>query len=95
MIFLHCEVRVFAGVFVLVTARISLDMVFLLTCTGWLRPIRSASMAKRYELNDKQWARIADMLPGKTSDRLVVNGVLWVHDPEQTSPVRIGHRRRL
>jgi hypothetical protein len=52
-------------------------------------------MAKQYELNDKQWARIADMLPGKTSDRLVVNGVLWVHDPEQTSPVRIGHRRRL
>jgi hypothetical protein len=52
-------------------------------------------LAKRYELKDQQWARIADMLPGKTSDCLVVNGVLWVHDPEQTSPVRIGHRRRL
>jgi hypothetical protein len=34
-------------------------------------------------------------LPGKWSDRLVVNRVLWVHDPEQTSLVRIGHRRRL
>jgi transposase len=42
--------------------------------------------AKRYELNDKQWARIADLLPGKTTDpgrtgrdnRLFVNGVLWV-----------------
>jgi transposase len=43
-------------------------------------------MAKRYELNDQQWARIADMLPGKKSDpgrtardnRLFVDGVLWV-----------------
>ena len=43
-------------------------------------------MTKRYELNDKQWARIEDMLPGKKSDpgrtatdnRLFVNGVLWV-----------------
>jgi transposase len=43
-------------------------------------------MAKRYELNDQQWARIADLLPGKVSDpgrtakdnRLFVNGVLWV-----------------
>src|SRR6201997_3981684 len=43
-------------------------------------------MAKRYELNDQQWARITDMLPGKKSDpgrtakdnRLFVNGVLWV-----------------
>ena len=43
-------------------------------------------MAKRYELNDQQWARIAEMLPGKKSDpgrtakdnRLFVNGVLWV-----------------
>ena len=43
-------------------------------------------MAKRYELNDGQWARIADMLPGKKGDagrtakdnRLFVNGVLWV-----------------
>jgi putative transposase len=43
-------------------------------------------MAKRYELNDWQWARIAGMLPGKKSipgrtakdNRLFVNGVLWV-----------------
>ena len=43
-------------------------------------------MAKRYELNDTQWARIAEMLPGKKTDpgrtaadnRLFVNGVLWV-----------------
>ena len=42
-------------------------------------------MAKRYELNDQQWARIAEMLPGKKSDpgrtgkdnRLFINGVLW------------------
>jgi hypothetical protein len=25
-------------------------------------------MAKEYELNDQQWARIAEMLPGKKSD---------------------------
>jgi putative transposase len=25
-------------------------------------------MARRYELNDQQWARIAEMLPGKQSD---------------------------
>lgn len=43
-------------------------------------------MAKRYELNDQQWARIADLLPGKKSDpgrtaadnRLFVNSVLWI-----------------
>lgn len=43
-------------------------------------------MAKRYELNDQQWVRIADILPGKKSDpgrtakdnRLFVNSVLWV-----------------
>ena len=43
-------------------------------------------MAKRYQLNDQQWGRIAEMLPGKKSDpgrtakdnRLFVNGVLWV-----------------
>ena len=43
-------------------------------------------MAKRYELDDHQWARIAEMLPGKKSDpgrtakdnRLFVNAVLWV-----------------
>lgn len=41
---------------------------------------------KRYELSQAQWDRIADLLPGKTSDpgrtaadnRLFVNGVLWV-----------------
>jgi len=25
-------------------------------------------MAKRYELKDQQWARIAEILPGKKSD---------------------------
>lgn len=43
-------------------------------------------MAKRYELSDAQWERIAALLPGKASDpgrtaadnRLFVNGVLWV-----------------
>jgi transposase len=42
--------------------------------------------AKRYELSDKQWERIAELLPGKITDpgrtgrdnRLFVNGVLWV-----------------
>ncbi len=41
---------------------------------------------KRYELDDRQWARIEHLLPGKASDpgrtgsdsRLFVNGVLWV-----------------
>lgn len=43
-------------------------------------------MAKRYELSEPQWRRIADLLPGKSGDpgrtgvdnRLFVNGVLWV-----------------
>ena len=43
-------------------------------------------MAKRYELSDTQWDRIAPLLPGKPGDpgrtgsdnRLFVNGVLWV-----------------
>ena len=43
-------------------------------------------MAKRYELTDGQWKRIAPRLPGKKGDpgrsaadnRLFVNGVLWV-----------------
>jgi transposase len=43
-------------------------------------------MAKRYELSDTQWRRIAALLPGKAGDpgrtgsdnRLFVNGVLWV-----------------
>ena len=42
--------------------------------------------AKRYELSEAQWARIAPLLPGKAADpgrtgsdnRLFVNGVLWV-----------------
>ncbi len=42
-------------------------------------------MVKRYELSDAQWARIADLLPGKPGDpgrtgsdnRRFVNGVLW------------------
>ena len=44
------------------------------------------AMAKRYELSDQQWERIAPVLPGKAGDpgrtgadnRLFVNGVLWV-----------------
>ena len=43
-------------------------------------------MAKRYELTDSQWARIASLLPGKAGDpgrtavdnRQFVDGVLWV-----------------
>ena len=43
-------------------------------------------MAKRYELTDAQWERVADLLPGKAGDpgrtaadnRTFVNGVLWV-----------------
>jgi putative transposase len=43
-------------------------------------------MAKRYELTDAQWVRIAELLPGKATDRgvtakdnrLFVNAVLWV-----------------
>ena len=42
--------------------------------------------AKRYELSQAQWERIAPLLPGKAGDpgrtaadnRLFVNGVLWV-----------------
>lgn len=42
--------------------------------------------AKRYQLSETQWARIATLLPGKVGDpgrcgvdnRLFVNGVLWV-----------------
>ena len=43
-------------------------------------------MAKRYELSDDQWRKIADLVPGKVGDpgrsgednRRFVNGVLWV-----------------
>jgi transposase len=66
-------------------------------------------MAKRYELTDAQWARIADLLPGKAGDpgrtaadnRLFVNGVLWVlrsgahwHDlPERYGKWKSVHKR--
>ena len=66
-------------------------------------------MAKRYELSDAQWARIADLLPGKVRDpgrtaadnRLFVNGVLWVlrsgahwHDlPERYGRWKSVHKR--
>lgn len=43
-------------------------------------------MAKRYELSDEQWQKVADLVPGKVGDpgrsgddnRRFVNGVLWV-----------------
>jgi transposase len=43
-------------------------------------------MASRYEWNEKQWNRIADLLPGRketvgrtaADNRLFVNSVLWV-----------------
>lgn len=43
-------------------------------------------MAKRYELSDEQWRKVADLVPGKEGDpgrsgddnRRFVNGVLWV-----------------
>src|SRR3982751_3433995 len=43
-------------------------------------------MASRYELNERQWNRIAALLPGRTEtvgrtavdNRVFVNGVLWV-----------------
>jgi transposase len=43
-------------------------------------------MASRYELNEGQWNRIADLLPGRketvgrtaADNRVFVNGVLWV-----------------
>ena len=66
-------------------------------------------MAKRYELSDRQWQRIADFLPGKTGDpgrtgaddRLFVNGALWVlrsgahwHDlPERYGKWKTAHKR--
>lgn len=66
-------------------------------------------MAKRFELMDEQWERIADLLPGKARDpgrtaadiRLFVNGVLWVlrsgahcHDlPDRYSKPKSVHKR--
>lgn len=65
--------------------------------------------AKRYELNEAQWRRIAPLLPGKAGDpgrsgvdnRLFVNGVLWVlrsgahwHDlPERYGKWKTLHKR--
>lgn len=42
--------------------------------------------AKRYELSDEQWSKIASLLPGKAGDpgrtasdnRVFINGCLWV-----------------
>jgi transposase len=65
--------------------------------------------AKRYELSEVQWQRIAPLLPGKAGDpgrsgadnRLFVNGVLWVlrsgahwHDlPERYGKWKSLHKR--
>jgi len=65
--------------------------------------------AKRYELSDAQWRRIATLLPGKAGDpgrsgadnRLFVNGILWVlrsgahwHDlPERYGKWKSLHKR--
>ena len=64
---------------------------------------------KRYELNGKQWDRIAPLLPGKVGDpgrsgadnRVFVNGVLWVlrsgahwqHLPERYGKWKSVHAR--
>ena len=66
-------------------------------------------MAKRYELTQAQWDRIAHLVPGKAGDpgrsgadnRLFVNGVLWVlrsgahwHDlPERYGKWKSVHKR--
>ena len=66
-------------------------------------------MAKRYELSDAQWRRIAPLLPGKKSDpgrtaednRLFVHACLWVlrsgahwHDlPERYGKWKSIHKR--
>ncbi len=66
-------------------------------------------MVKRYELSERQWRRIAELLPGKIGDpgrtgadnRLFVNGVLWVlrsgarwHDlPERYGKWKTAHKR--
>lgn len=47
---------------------------------------REGEMVKRYELTDRQWSAIRELLPGKPGDpgrsgrdnRAFVNGVLWV-----------------
>ncbi len=64
---------------------------------------------KRYELSEKQWARIGPLIAGKASDpgrtgtdnRLFVNAVLWVirsgahwHDlPERYGKYKTVHKR--
>ena len=66
-------------------------------------------MAKRYELSDRQWQRISELVPGKLGDpgrtgadnRRFVNGVLWVlrsgahwHDlPERYGKWKSLHKR--
>ena len=66
-------------------------------------------MVKRYELSERQWRRIAELLPGKIGDpgrtgadnRLFVNGVLWVlrsgahwYDlPERYGKWKTAHKR--
>jgi putative transposase len=66
-------------------------------------------MVKRYELSDRQWERIASLLPGKAGDpgrtaadnRMFVDGVLWVlrsgahwHDlPERYGKWKSVHKR--
>jgi transposase len=66
-------------------------------------------MVKRYELSDRQWERVKDLLPGKVGDpgrtgrdnRQFVNGVLWVlrsgahwHDlPERYGKWKTVHTR--
>lgn len=66
-------------------------------------------MAKRYELSDAQWRRIAPLLPGKKGDpgrtaednRLFVHACLWVlrsgahwHDlPERYGKWKTAHKR--
>ncbi len=66
-------------------------------------------VAKRYELSEAQWRRVAPLLPGKAGDpgrsgidnRLFVNGVLWVlrsgahwHDlPERYGKWKTLHKR--
>ena len=66
-------------------------------------------MVKRYELSERQWRRIAELLSGKAGDsgrtgadnRLFVNGVLWVlrsgahwYDlPERYGKWKTSHKR--
>ncbi len=66
-------------------------------------------MVKRYELSERQWQRIAELLPGKAGDpgrtgadnRRFVNGVVWVlrsgarwHDlPERYGKWKTAHKR--